>query len=166
MKRGVVCRDMQTLTDLLDAGRPPGSPRCRVVVASGYFNPVHIGHINYLRYAKDCGDILVVIVNNDIQVGLKNSVPFMVEQERLEVIASLWGVYAAILAIDTDRSVSRTLEAVCPDVFVNGGDVTMCHGSEAAVCCNFGIKMQFGVGGINKQQSSSSLIKSVKHRCM
>ena len=42
----------------------------RVVVISGYFNPIHTGHLDYIKAASKLGDRLVVIVNNDEQVKL------------------------------------------------------------------------------------------------
>ena len=43
----------------------------KLVIASGYFNPLHKGHIEYLKRSKELGNSLIVIVNNDVQVGLK-----------------------------------------------------------------------------------------------
>ena len=61
----------------------------KIIITSGYFNPLHIGHINLIKDAKKLGDFLVVIVNNDEQVRIKGSVPFMPEQERIEIIKPL-----------------------------------------------------------------------------
>src|SRR5688500_13878685 len=94
-----------------------------IVCASGYFNCLHRGHIRYLEAAKALGTKLVVIVNNDLQVKLKGSTPFMNENERLEIIKALRCVDAALLSIDVDRTVSKTLELVQPHIFANGGDV-------------------------------------------
>lgn len=130
-----------------------------IVCASGYFNPAHIGHIRYLQAAKSLGTHLVVIVNNDLQVKLKGSIPFMNEDERLEIIQSLRCVDSAVLSIDKDRTVSKTLELVQPHIFANGGDVAFEDCREASVCDRLGIYMVFGVGGSEKLQSSSNLLK-------
>jgi len=61
----------------------------KVVITSGYFNPIHIGHINLIKEAKALGDFLVVIVNNDEQVKAKGSVPFMSAQERMAIIKDI-----------------------------------------------------------------------------
>lgn len=74
----------------------------RVVVVSGYFNPIHSGHIDYLESAKERGDYLIVIVNNDHQVSLKGSDPFMDENERLRIVKSLRCVDKAVISIDED----------------------------------------------------------------
>jgi cytidyltransferase-like protein len=92
------------------------------VAVSGYFNPIHIGHVRMLEKAKSLGDYLVVIVNNDNQVKLKGSVPFMKEAERLEIIKAIKFVDEVVLSIDKDRTVCETLSKVKPNIFANGGD--------------------------------------------
>lgn len=131
-----------------------------IVVASGYFDPIHIGHINYLREAKKLGTKLIVIINTDQQAKLKKSFPFMNEKERIEIISSLKFVDRVTLAIDKDESVCKTLKLLKPDVFAKGGDRTLGNIPERKICEEFGIKMVFGVGG-KKAQSSSWLIKDV-----
>lgn len=132
----------------------------KFVVASGYFNPLHAGHVRYLRAAKELGKYLCVVVNTDRQVALKGAVPFMPEGERLEIIESLRFVDYALLALDADRSVCLTLESLRPHVFANGGDVgSEADCREAEVCRRLGIEMVFGVGGYDKFRSSSELIR-------
>ena len=126
----------------------------KIVCTSGYFNPVHIGHINLFREAKKYGDYLVVIVNNDEQVKLKGSKPFMDENERAEIIKAIKYVDKVILATDKDRTIKETLTRLAPDVFVKGGDST----EENTPELELGIKVVFGVGG-GKIQSSSWLKK-------
>ena len=134
-----------------------------VVVASGYFNPLHIGHIRYLRDAKKLGTKLVVIINTDRQARLKGSFPFMREKERAEVVSSLKFVDDVILAIDRDKTVCKTLEFIRPDIFAKGGDRTLKNIPEREICEKLSIKMVFGVGG-EKVQSSSWLISSVNEK--
>ena len=81
----------------------------KVVITSGYFNPLHIGHINLIREAKKLGDFLVVIVNNDDQVKIKGSVLFMPEQERIEIIKALRYADDVILSVDKDKTVAESL---------------------------------------------------------
>lgn len=135
----------------------------RFVLASGYFNPLHVGHLRMLEAARRLGDALVVVVNNDEQVGLKGSVPFMGEVDRLEIVSAVSWVDHAVLAVDSDRSVSKTLEIILPDVFANGGDVNReadCR--EAEACRRLGIEMAFGVGGAHKLRSSSQLVAAAR----
>lgn len=129
-----------------------------IVAVSGYFNPVHIGHIRLFEAAKKIGTKLVVIVNNDKQVKLKGSVLFMDEMERIRIISALAMVDNVILAIDRDRTVCETLKLIKPDIFANGGDRTRNNIPEDAICKELGIKMIFNVGG-EKTQSSSWLLK-------
>ena len=129
----------------------------KVVAASGYFDPIHVGHIEYLENSKKLGDKLVVIVNNDNQATLKKGKPFMKCSERVKIIRSLAFVDAAIESMDTDRSVCKTLEAIHPDIFTNGGDQFNDKIPEAEVCNRCGIEMVDSLG--LKIQSSSWLIK-------
>jgi D-beta-D-heptose 7-phosphate kinase/D-beta-D-heptose 1-phosphate adenosyltransferase len=125
---------------------------------SGYFNPVHKGHIRYLKEAKELGGRLVVIVNNDKQVRIKGSKPFMGEQERLEIVSAIKYVDEALIAIDKDGTVIETLKFVKPDIFAKGGDRTLDNIPEREICEKLGIKIVEGVGG-GKIQSSSELLK-------
>ena len=99
-----------------------------VVCASGYFDPIHPGHIEYLEQSKALAGPngrLVVIVNNDEQASMKKGKPFMECKDRLKIVRSLRCVDAAIEACEKgDRSVCSSLKLVRPDVFTNGGDQT------------------------------------------
>ena len=129
-----------------------------VVAVSGYFNPLHTGHLKLFEDAKKLGDYLVVIVNNDLQVGLKGRVPFMVENDRAKIVSAIKWVDKAFVSIDKDRSVCESLKAINPDIFANGGDRYEGNVPEAAVCEELNIKMIDNVGG-DKLNSSSTLIK-------
>ena len=126
------------------------------VAASGYFNPLHKGHVEYLQRAKALGDYLVVIVNSDAQRALKNSKSFMDEQERMFIVGALACVDEVFLSIDEDSTVCRSLEAVAPAVFAKGGDRFATEIPEAEVCRRLGIRMVDGLG--DKVQSSSWLL--------
>ena len=142
----------------------------KYVVISGYFNPIHGGHLDYIESAKKLGDFLIVIVNNDNQVELKGSVPFMIEEERTRIVSKIKDVDYAYLSFDEDSTVCNSLISMyylyrdSKDfdgmIFGNGGDrkkgdVT----SEEEVCQRLGIQLQYNVGG-EKTQSSSGLIES------
>jgi len=139
----------------------------KVVITSGYFNPLHIGHINLIREAKNLGDFLVVIVNNDEQVRLKGSIPFMSEQERVEIVKALRYADEVILSIDKDRTVAESIKSIAKKhsgdlYFAKGGDRNAGNipESESLICKEFNIKIINGVGG-DKVQSSSGLLKNV-----
>jgi len=137
-----------------------------LVIASGYFNPVHKGHIEYLIRSKELGDKLFVIVNNDIQREMKGSKAFMNEDERRFVIETLKPVDWAVVAIDTqNRLVEKSIKLIYElykdefhnFIFTNGGDQTEQTIAEGDICKKLGIKMVFGLG--DKIQSSSWLLK-------
>ena len=134
----------------------------KTIAVSGYFNPIHKGHIAYLREAKNLGDKLIAIVNNDNQVKLKSSIPFMDEQERLLIVSSIRYVDEAILCFDLDETVRETLKAIKPDIFAKGGDKTADNIPEYYLCKSLGIKTVFLVGG-GKEQSSSDLISRIRN---
>lgn len=138
----------------------------KIIITSGFFNPIHIGHINLIKKAKELGDFLVVIVNNDKQVKIKGSFPFMPEQERIEIVKALRYADDVILAVDNDGFVPKSLEMIAKKYqgdlyFAKGGDrnVSNLPESEISVCKKYNIKVINGVGG-NKVQSSSWLIKN------
>ena len=128
----------------------------RVVVASGYFSVLHVGHIEYLEKSKQLGDVLIVIVNNDHQNRLKKGHVFMPARERVRVIRALRCVDAVVESIDEDRSVCKTLAMLHPDVFTNGGDQFNESIPEASVCQEMGIQMVDGLG--SKIQSTTNLL--------
>lgn len=140
-----------------------------LVIASGYFNPVHKGHIDYLTQSKELGDKLFVIVNNDIQREMKGSKEFMNEDERKLVIETLKPVDWAVVSIETenrlvDKSIKLIHELYKDEfqnfIFSNGGDQTEHTIAEGDICKTLGIKMVFGLG--DKIQSSSWLLKDKK----
>ena len=132
------------------------------VAVSGYFDPIHIGHLDYLELAKKLGDKLVVIVNNNHQCKLKKGKPFMDELDRMRIVESLGIVDEVFLSIDSDRSVCKSLEEIKPDIFANGGDRATSEVPESVVCKKYNIEMVDGLG--DKIRSSSSLtgLKEIK----
>ena len=132
------------------------------VAVSGYFDPIHVGHLEYLKMAKELGDSLVVIVNNNHQCELKKGKPFMDENDRLEIVKALRFVDEVFLSVDKDRTVCKSLEAVKPDIFANGGDRATSEVPETPICKKYNIKMVDGLG--DKIRSSSNLtgLKEIK----
>ena len=80
----------------------------KLVIISGYFNPLHAGHLDYIEAAKSLGDKLWIIINSDNQVKIKGSVPFQNEYDRLRIVRCLKPVDNAILSIDKDATVINT----------------------------------------------------------
>ena len=134
-----------------------------VVAVSGGFDPIHIGHVRMFARARALGDELVVILNNDNWLKKKKGFSFMPERERKEVIEALRVVDRVVLTKhkpnDPDTSVSRSLRAVKPDIFANGGDRKLDNIPEVAVCDALGCAMVFNIGKGGKIQSSSWLLK-------
>ena len=132
----------------------------KIVCVSGYFDPFHVGHLEYLEKSKKLGDYLFVIVNSDYQAQLKKQKAFMNQYERLKIIRSLKCVDAAIIAVDKDRTVRETLRILKPDLFTNGGDQNNNTIPEIEICKELDIDLVDGLG--DKIQSSSWLIQSSK----
>ena len=132
------------------------------IAVSGYFDPIHVGHLEYLKMAKSLGDTLVVIVNNNSQCVLKKGKFFMDEKDRLEIVKAIKYVDEVFLSVDEDRTVCKSLELIRPNIFANGGDRSTDEVPETLVCKKYDIKMVDGLG--EKIRSSSSLtgIKEIK----
>ena len=127
------------------------------VAVSGYFNPLHVGHLEMIEKAKKLGDYLIAIVNSDYQVKLKGSVPFMSEKDRIKIIKALKNVDEVFLSIDKDKTVCKSLSKVKPNIFANGGDRKNLNDvPEYDICQKLNIKMVDGLG--KKIRSSSILI--------
>ena len=128
-------------------------PPTKVVAVSGYFDPLHVGHLEYLKQAAELGQWLVVIVNNDQQAALKKGKSFMSEADRVKIVAALECVDEVFLSVDDDRTVCKSLRAVNPHIFANGGDRTNEEIPEASTCRERGIVFIDGLG--DKIRSSS-----------
>lgn len=133
------------------------------VMISGGFDPIHIGHIRYIKEAKKLGDILIVALNNDNWLKKKKGTEFMPAKERKEIIESICGVDKVVVSChrfnDEDRSVCREIKKIKPDVFANGGDRFADNIPEFKLCNEMGIKMVFNVGRGGKIRSSSDILK-------
>ena len=136
----------------------------KAIIVSGYFNPIHKGHIELFHNAREKGDQLFVIVNNDHQRALKGSKEFMSENERVLIVSELKIVDKAFLSIDQDRTVCSSIEELYIEYgdyydlyFANGGDQNNDVCPEVPVCKKYGIGLIDGLG--NKIQSSSWLLK-------
>lgn len=134
----------------------------KIVAVSGYFDPIHVGHLEYLRLSKKLGDKLVVIVNNNHQCVLKKGKPFMDEKDRVIITSSLKDVDEVFLSVDHDKTVCKSLELLKPDIFANGGDRKNYEIPESAICKKYNIQIIDGLG--EKIRSSSDLtgLKEIK----
>ena len=134
------------------------------MIVSGYFNPIHKGHIEYFNNAKELADELFVIVNSDHQRALKESKEFQQEAERVFIVSNIKSVDHCVLSTDQDRTVCKTIEKIAIDFgseyelsFANGGDQNNNTIPERPICEQMGITLVDGLG--DKIQSSSWLLK-------
>ena len=136
----------------------------KAIIVSGYFNPLHKGHLELFEKAKSAGDQLWVIVNSDHQRALKGSKEFMDENERLTIVSAIKYVDKALISIDKDQTQRATLAYLADSYnknfdlfFANGGDQNNESIPEVPVCKEKGIGLMEGLG--DKIQSSSWLLK-------
>jgi len=143
----------------------------KTAIVSGYFDPLHVGHIEYFKMAKDLADELIVIVNNHDQCYLKKADEFMSEHDRLEIVYHLDMVDEAILSCDTDKSVCETIRMIKRMkpmdelIFCNGGDRQIDQNNifEFKVCQELGIPMVDGLGEkIRSSSEMTGLVEVVK----
>ena len=134
----------------------------KVVATSGYFDPLHVGHLECLEMAAQLGDKLVVIVNSDLQAKLKKGESFMKEDDRIKIVSALKCVDEVFLSIDKDKSQCESLRCINPDIFAKGGDRTSDEIPESKVCEELNIDIVDGLG--EKIRSSSDLtgLKEIK----
>ena len=129
------------------------------VAISGYFDPIHVGHLEYIELSKKLGDYLIVIVNNNHQCVLKKGKPFMDEKDRIKIIEAIEWVDEVFLSIDMDKTVCKSLEAIKPNIFTNGGDRTIEEIPESIVCKKYGFEI---LDGLWKKIRSSSDLTGLK----
>ncbi len=138
----------------------------KAIIVSGYFNPLHKGHLEYFNNAKALCDELFVIVNNDHQRELKGSKPFQDEQERLLIVSNIKAVDKAVLSVDKDRTVCESIRKIAEQygsdyemAFANGGDQNNDTIPEILVCKELEVALMDGLG--EKIQSSSWLLEKI-----
>ena len=118
------------------------------VAISGAFDPIHIGHIAYIREAAKLGDRLVVILNNDNFLLRKKGFVFRPFEDRKEILEAMKGVDEVIVSIDDDQTVCKTLEQLKPDIFAKGGYRAGPESiPEVETCRTIGCKVVTMVGG-------------------
>lgn len=134
------------------------------VIVSGYFSPLHVGHLDMIEAGAKLGDKLIVIVNNNAQQMAKKGKVIIDEQDRLRLVNALRDVDEAFIAVDDDRTVSASIEMVAQGhtdhevIFANGGDRK--NGEvvpESDVCERYGVEMVFDLGGNEKADSSTRI---------
>lgn len=140
-----------------------------IVINSGYFNPIHPGHIECMELSRQLGDELWVIVNNDKQAEMKRGVPTFQDQDfRMSIVKAIKHVDQAFICIDKDGSVCLSLTQLAQMarklhgenvkiIFAKGGDRNINEVPESKVCIDNNIVMIDGLGA--KTHNSSDFIK-------
>ncbi len=140
------------------------------MIVSGYFNPLHGGHLDMIESARAMGDKLIVVVNNDEQQLLKKGKIILDEKNRLRLMRALKGVEEVVLSIDTENTYQiKTLAMIAGQhpgdelIFANGGDRdSEKEVPETAVCKQFNIEMRFDAG-VGKPDSSTRINRETGH---
>jgi cytidyltransferase-like protein len=147
----------------------------KVVIVSGYFNPLHGGHLDMIEAAKQLGDHLLVVINNDKAQLIKKGKVILDEGNRMRLVRSLKPVDEVLLSIDEDLGQASTLRMIrelYPNdelIFANGGDRDPSKHAlpetETQACIDCQIKTVFGAGShdIEKRDSSSRINRETGH---
>ena len=134
----------------------------KVVATSGYFDPLHVGHIECLELAKQLGGKLIVIVNSDLQAKLKKGKSFMSQEDRMKIISALKCVDEVFLSIDKDKTQCESLKYLKPHIFAKGGDRMSNEIPESKLCKELGIKIVDRLGEKIRSSSDFTSIREVK----
>lgn len=139
------------------------------VIISGYFNPLHCGHLDMVEAGKQAGDELIVIVNNDKQQMLKKGKIINTLEDRMRVVGALRDVDQVVESIDEDPPIVQTLaklfeqirssDADARIIFANGGADRSKPEEvpEYEICNQYNVEMSFDMGGNNKHDSSTRI---------
>lgn len=160
LRKAIIWTSVTDLAEAIKLDRSRNLWTWRVVVTSGGFDPLHLGHVRCIQESTKLGECVVVIVNGDGFLLRKKGYSFMPQDERVDIIASLSGVDHVLLWDDGTQFVDGALAILRPDVFAKGGDRSdpaALAQAELAVCKEIGCNIAYGVGGREKLQSSSIL---------
>jgi D-beta-D-heptose 7-phosphate kinase/D-beta-D-heptose 1-phosphate adenosyltransferase len=130
-------------------------------MVSGGFDPVHVGHIRMIREAAKYGDV-IVIANSDEWLYRKKGFNFMDFTKRAEILDSIKGVLLVDSVDDSDGTVCEAIRRHRPTFFANGGDRGRSNTPEQTVCEELGVELLWGIGGEEKADSSSELVKKTR----
>lgn len=139
----------------------------KIALITGGFDPLHSGHLAYIRAAGCLGDMLIVGVNSDRWLHKKKGRSFMPLQERLDILRAINGVDFVIDFDDADGTAKNAIKMVRQSypqdkiIFANGGDRTDQNIPEMDIQDD-NLEFVFGVGGSNKANSSSWILEEWK----
>jgi len=144
--------------DMFDKNKKQTKP---TIMVSGGFDPVHVGHIRMIRAAAQYGDV-IVIANSDEWLYRKKGFNFMDFKKRAEILDSIKGVLLVDSVDDSDGTVCEAIKRHKPTYFANGGDRGRSNTPEQDVCESLGVELLWAVGGEEKVDSSSDLVKKTR----
>ena len=139
-----------------------------IVINSGYFDPLHIGHLECMELSKKLGDKLVIILNNDDQCVVKKGKAFMPQEEKKKILESLKYVDEVFISIDKDASICESIKVIAEKykehkiIFAKGGDRFVYEIPETKLCKELGIKVVDGLGKKIKSSSELTGLKDLK----
>ena len=142
----------------------------KVSLVTGGFDPIHSGHISYFKRAKDFSDFLVVGLNTEEWLTKKKGQYFQSWKERAEIISHLTMVDAVITVPDDEEgsacgAIAKCLEIADTVIFCNGGDRGKSNTPEIIKYGNNSrVQFEFGIGGDDKKNSSSWILKGYFER--
>jgi len=141
----------------------------KIVLITGGFDPIHSGHIAYIKSARELGDSLIVGINSDEWLRRKKGQEFMSWEERATIVSNLHDVDRVINFDDCDNSAKdairkvRTINPNAQIIFANGGDRTKENIPEMDLLQEMlHLDFVFGVGGEDKKNSSSWILQEWK----
>jgi rfaE bifunctional protein nucleotidyltransferase chain/domain len=152
-KEKIISRD--ELRERVEQWRRAGD---RIVLANGNFDLLHVGHVRYLRGAKQLGGRLVVAINSDASVSALKGAgrPVMPEAERAEIVAALADVDAVVIFPEFDVRV--IIREIRPDIQAKGTDYTADSVPERDVVAEYGGRVE--IVGDAKDHSTTEIIRS------
>lgn len=138
----------------------------KTLCSSGGFDPLHDGHVAYLEHAKEIADFMgarhVVILNSDAWLERKKGYKCLSWEQRARILRGLRCVDEVVAVDDTDGTVCEALRRLKPDFFAKGGDRDQTNTPEQETCGYLNIEVLWGVGGTDKKDSSSELVKRAR----
>ncbi|HON86307.1 MAG TPA: adenylyltransferase/cytidyltransferase family protein, partial [Syntrophorhabdaceae bacterium] len=154
---GRIIRDIERLKEIINEEKARGK---RIVFGNGCFDILHVGHIRYLRGAKELGDCLVVAVNDDTSVetlGKRKKVVTPVD-ERVEIISAIDCV--DYITVFSEPTVERLLRELKPDIHAKGTDYTEDSVPERDIVLSYGGRV--AIVGDPKNHSTTDIIKTIQ----
>jgi len=142
----------------------------KIIIVTGGFDPLHLGHIEYINAAKSLGNFLIVGLNSDNWLTRKKGKPFLTFDERFVIMSNIKAVDKVIEFDDSDGTAIdaiRISRQMFPDeglYFANGGDRTSQNIPELICAEQYKANFLFGVGGADKKNSSSWILKNWEKR--